>query len=144
MNCYADAFGEYGHNLDNEKLVLVKGSVFRNEEGVRLSVSEIYPLETSVPDQIKHITWILDPKGDTEPFFYEYREALDKTRGSTTSDIAFRLDPETIVTAPAASSLRWKVNTKEWSKLRSSPSVVGCVIQTAPVELKKKERRWKR
>ncbi len=144
MNCYADAFGEYGHNLENEKLVLVKGSVFRNEEGVRLSVSEIYPLETSIPDQIKHITWILDPKGDTERFFYEYREALDKTRGSTTSDIAFRVDPETIVTAPTASSLRWKVNTQEWSKLRSSPAVVGCVLQTAPVELKKRERRWKR
>ncbi len=62
MNCYADAFGEYGHNLDNEKLVLVKGSVFRNEEGVRLSVSEIYPLETSLADQVKHITWILDQR----------------------------------------------------------------------------------
>jgi DNA polymerase-3 subunit alpha len=144
MNCYADAFGEYGHNLDNEKLVLVKGSVFRNEEGVRLSVSEIYPLETSLPDQVKHITWILDPKGDTERFFYDYREALDTTRGITTSDIAFRMDAETIVTAPTASSLRWKVNPEEWSKLRSSPAVVGCVIQTAPVELKKKERRWKR
>jgi len=144
MNCYADAFGEYGHNLDNEKLVLVKGSVFRNEEGVRLSVSEIYPLETSLADQVKHITWILDPKGDTERFFYDYREALDTTRGSTSSDIAFRMDSDSIVTAPTASSLRWKVNPEEWSKLRSSPAVVGCVIQTAPVELKKKERRWKR
>ena len=144
MNCYADAFGEYGHNLENEKLVLVKGSVFRNEEGVRLSVSEIYPLETSLADQVKHITWILDPKGDTERFFYDYREALDTTRGSTTSDIAFRMDSESIVTAPNASSLRWKVNPEEWSKLRSSTAVVGCVIQTAPVELKKKERRWKR
>ena len=144
MNCYADAFGEYGHNLENEKLVLVKGSVFRNEEGVRLSVSEIYPLETSLADQVKHITWILDPKGDTERFFYDYREALDTTRGSTTSDIAFRMDSESIVTAPNAFSLRWKVNPEEWSKLRSSTAVVGCVIQTAPVELKKKERRWKR
>jgi DNA polymerase-3 subunit alpha len=144
MNCYSDAFGEYGHNLENEKLVLVKGSVFRNEEGVRLSVSEIYPLETSLADQVKHITWILDPKGDTERFFYDYREALDTTRGSTTSDIAFRLDSESIVTAPTASSLRWKVNPEGWSKLRSSNAVVGCVIQTGPVVLKKKERRWKR
>jgi len=144
MNCYADAFGEYGQNLENEKLVLVKGSVFRNEEGVRLSVSEIYPLETSLADQVKHITWILDPKGDTERFFYDYREALDTTRGSTTSDIAFRMDSESIVTAPTASSLRWKVNPEEWSKLRSSTAVVGCVIQTRPVELKKKEKRWKR
>lgn len=144
MNCYADSYGEYGHNLENEKLVLIKGSVFRNEEGVRLSVSEIYPLESSMPDQIKHITWILDPKGDTEAFFYDLREALDSTRGSTTSDLAFKLDDDTIVTAPTASSLRWKVNTNEWAKLRSQPAVVGCILQTAPVELKKRERRWKK
>lgn len=144
MNCYSDAYGEYGENLANEKLVLIKGSVFRNEEGVRLSVSEIYPLATSMPDQIKHITWILDPKGDTEAFFYDLREALDSTRGSTTSDLAFKLDDDTIVTAPTASSLRWKVNTNEWAKLRSQPAVVGCILQTAPVELKKRERRWKK
>ena len=144
MNCYADSYGEYGHNLENEKLVLIKGSVFRNEEGVRLSVSEIYPLESSMPDQIKHITWILDPKGDTESFLYDLREALDSTRGSTTSDLAFKLDDDTIVTAPTASSLRWKVNTNEWAKLRSQPAVVGCILQTAPVELKKRERRWKK
>jgi len=144
MNCYADSYGEYGHNLENEKLVLIKGSVFRNEEGVRLSVSEIYPLESSMPDQIKHITWILDPKGDTEAFFYDLREALDSTRGSTTSDLAFKIDDDTIVSAPTASSLRWKVNTNEWAKLRSQPAVVGCILQTAPVELKKRERRWKK
>jgi len=144
LNCYADAYGDYGHNLGNEKLVLVKGSVFKNEEGARLSVAEIYPLETSVPDQVKHITWILDPKKDTESFFYEYREALDATRGSTTSDIAFKLDDDTIVSAPAASSLRWKVNTDEWAKLRSHKAFVGCILQTPPVELKKRERRWKR
>lgn len=144
LNCYADAYGDYGHNLGNEKLVLVKGSVFKNEEGARLSVAEIYPLETSVPDQVKHITWILDPNKDTESFFYEYREALDATRGSTTSDIAFKLDDDTIVSASAASSLRWKVNTGEWAKLRSHKAFVGCILQTPPVELKKRERRWKR
>ena len=87
LNCYADAFEEYGKNLANEKLVIVKGNVFRNEEGVRLSATEVYPLESYLPDQIKHITWILDHKADTEPFFYQYREALDQSRGSTTSDI---------------------------------------------------------
>jgi len=144
MNCYADAYAEYGHNLENERLVLVKGSVFRNEEGVRLSVSEIYPLESAMPDQIKHVSWILDPQSDTERFFYDYREALDTTRGSTSSDIAFQVDTDTIVSAPTASSLRWKVNTDEWSKLRNHPSVVGCIIQTAPVELKQSKRRWNR
>ena len=144
LNCYADAYGDYGHNLGNEKLVLLKGSVFKNEEGVRLSVAEIYPLASSAPDQIKHITWILDPSKDTESFFYEYRAALDATRGSTTSDIAFKLDPDTIVSAPAASSLRWKVNPDEWTKLRTQSAVVGCLLQTPIVELKKRERRWKR
>ncbi len=144
LNCYADAFDEYGSHLENEKLVLVKGSVFRNEEGVRLSVSEIYPLESSMPDQIKHVTWVLNPEAETEQFFYKYREALDSTRGNTTSDIAFQVSGDAITAAPTASSLRWKVNTDQWVELRSHPAVIGCVIQTAPVQLKKRERRWRR
>ncbi|HCR28715.1 MAG TPA: DNA polymerase III subunit alpha [Opitutae bacterium] len=144
MNCYADAFEEYGQNLANEKLVVVKGSVFRNEEGVRLSATEVYPLESYLPDQIKHITWILDSKANTEPFFYQYRETLDRTRGSTTSDIAFKMEDDTIATAPTASSLKWRVNSDEWKQLRDQPCVMGCLIQTAPVQLKKTQRRWNR
>ncbi|MCH2387892.1 MAG: DNA polymerase III subunit alpha, partial [Opitutales bacterium] len=144
LNCYADAFEEYGQNLANEKLVIVKGNVFRNEEGVRLSATEAYPLECYLPDQIKHITWILDYKADTEPFFYQYREALDQSRGSTTSDIAFKMDDDTITTAPTASSLKWRVNSEEWKALRDQPCVMGCLIKTMPVQLKKTQRRWNR
>ena len=144
LNCYADAFEEYGQNLANEKLVIVKGNVFRNEEGVRLSATEVYPLESYLPDQIKHITWILDHKADTEPFLYQYREALDQSRGSTTSDIAFKMEDDTITAAPTASSLKWRVNIDEWKALRDQPSVMGCLIQTVPVQLKKSQRRWSR
>ncbi len=144
VNCYADAFENYGENLENEKLVIVKGSVFRNEEGVRLSVQEIYPLEPYLPGQIKHITWILDAKKDTESFFYLYREFLDKSRGETTSDIAFQVDDETMIAAPTAASLRWQVNTDQWTKLRNHDSVVGCIVQSHPIRLKEQERRWSR
>ncbi|MCH6254988.1 DNA polymerase III subunit alpha [Puniceicoccaceae bacterium K14] len=142
LNCYADAYEAYGHNLGNEKLVLIKGSVFRNEEGVRLSVQEIYPLESQVPQLIKHVTWVLDPEKNCDEFFYLYREALDKSRGNTPSDIAFKVGDNSLVSAPTASSLGWKINTSDWGKLKSHSSVVGCLIETPPVELKQKERRW--
>ena len=142
LNCYADAFAEHGHNLENDALILVKGSVFRNEEGSRLSVQEVHPLDAYLPGQIKHVTWILDPEKDTDPFLYDYREALDQSRGETTSDIAFRIAPDCIVSAPASSSLRWRVNTKEWTRLRSHRALVGCIVQTHPIKLKERERRW--
>ena len=142
VNCYADAFEEFGHNLENDALVLVKGKVFRRDGEVRLSVQEIHPLDSYMPGQIKHITWVLDPDLDTDSFLYDYRAALDSTRGETTSDIAFRITPECIVSAEAASSLRWRVNTEQWIRLRKNPSVVGCIIQTRPVKVKERERRW--
>ena len=111
---------------------------------MRLSATEVYPLDSYLPDQIKHITWILDHKADSERFFYQYRETLDRTRGSTTSDIAFKMEDDTIATAPTASSLKWRVNSDEWKQLRDQPCVMGCLIQTAPVKLKKTQRRWNR
>lgn len=142
MNCYADAFEECGESVENEKLVVVKGSVFRNAEGVRLSAQEVYPLETYLPGQIKHITWVLDPDKDTDAFLYDYRAALDAGRGETSSDIAFRIAPDCVVAAPTASSLRWKVNPRDWIKLRAHACVIGCVVQTLPVTLRQRERRW--
>jgi len=144
INCYADAYEECGHNLENEKLLLVKGSVFRNAEGVRLSAQEAYPLERQAQSQVKRITWILDPEKDTDSFFYDYRAALDKNRGDTESDIAFKVSADQIVTAPTASSLRWRVNPEEWKTLKNHPAIVGCLIQTLPVQLKERERRWKK
>ena len=142
INCYADAFDEWGHFLDNDRLILVKGSVFRNQEGVRLSCQEIHPLEGYMSGQIKHITWILDPDKDTDAFLYDYRAALDNSRGQTTSEIAFRITSDCIASAPTSSSLNWRVNVPEWKKLRAHKSVIGCIIQTEPVKLKEKERRW--
>lgn len=142
LNCYADAYEEYGHNLGNEKLVLVKGNVFRNEEGSRINIQEIYPLDSQVSSLVKHVTWILDPETDCDPFFYEYRAALDRSRGSTTSDLAFKIEDDCIVSAQTAGSLGWKINTEDWGKLKNNPSVVGCLIQTPEVELKPKQRRW--
>ncbi|MEM9157614.1 MAG: DNA polymerase III subunit alpha [Verrucomicrobiota bacterium] len=142
VNCYADAFENCGFNLDNDRLILVKGSVFKNDEGVRLTAQDILPLETSLPGQIKHITWILDPRQDAEPFLYDWRAALDKSRGDTNSDIAFKLDENKMVAAPTAGSLRWKVNTDEWKKLRAHKCVVGCQIITEPVKLPEVKRSW--
>ena len=142
INCYADAYEECGHNLENEKLLLVKGSVFRNAEGVRLSAQEAYPLEHQASSQVKHITWILDPEKDTDSFFYDYRAALDKSRGDIESDLAFKISDNQIVTAPTASSLRWRFNPEEWKTLKGHSAVVGCLIQTLPVQLKERKRRW--
>jgi len=142
LNCYADGYEECGHNLENEKLLLVKGNVFRNAEGVRLVVQEALPLESQASTQVKHITWILDPEKDTDSFFYDYRAALDKTHGDIESDIAFKISEDQIVTAPTASSLRWRFNPEEWKAFKNHPAVVGCLIQTNPVEVKERKRRW--
>ncbi|WP_309018287.1 DNA polymerase III subunit alpha [Pelagicoccus sp. SDUM812003] len=142
VNCYADAFEEYGHNLDNDALVLIKGTVIRRDGEVRLNVLEIHPLEAYMPGQIKHVTWVLDPDKDTDSFLYAYRETLDSSRGNTTSDLAFRISDTCIASAPTANSLGWRVNTKDWVKLRKNPAVVGCIVQTEPVKVKQRERRW--
>ncbi len=142
VNCYSEAFEECGDNLVNDALLLVKGNVFRRDGEVRLSVQEIHPLDTALPGQIKHVTWVLDPEQNSDAFLYDYRAIVDKTRGHTTSDIAFQLSDGCIATAPAAHSLGWQANPAEWTRLRAHKSVVGCLIQTHPVKVKERQRRW--
>ncbi|MBK1878087.1 DNA polymerase III subunit alpha [Pelagicoccus mobilis] len=142
VNCYADAFEEYGHNLENDALIVIKGTVIRRDGEVRLNVLEVHPLPSFLPGQIKHITWVLDPDKDTDDFLYKFRAALDNSRGSTGNSIAFRITDSCITSGQTAKSLSWRVNTKEWSELRKNPAVVGCIVETEPVKVKQRERRW--
>jgi len=142
VNCYADAFASYGDNLESDRLSVVKGTVIRRDGEVRLNALEIHPLESYLPGQIKQITWVLDPKKDTAPFFYLYREALDRSAGKTSSTIAFQIGKDSLVEAPIASSLSWTVNPKDWKSLREQQSVVGCIVEAETVHLAQRERRW--
>ncbi|RKX35444.1 MAG: DNA polymerase III subunit alpha [Verrucomicrobia bacterium] len=143
VNAYADTFEEYGEALENERPVLVLGTVFRNDDGARLSAREIYPLEHALPGLIRKITFVLRPGSQADAFLRNLRKEVDASFGDTRVQIGFLDKSGYMALAETANALTWQIRPPEFRKLKRMPGVAGCLIETEPLRLKETRRRWK-
>jgi DNA polymerase-3 subunit alpha len=142
INAYADAFEEYGEDLEDERLVLIVGTIFRNDDGARLSAREIYPLENALPGLIRKVTFVLRPGAHTETFFSSLRAEIDSSFGDTRIQIGFLDESGYMALAEIANALTWRITPSAFRKLRTMPGVAGCLIEAEPLRLKETRRRW--
>jgi DNA polymerase-3 subunit alpha len=141
INCYSDAFAEYGALLENERALAITGSVLNRDGDIRYSAREIQPLARALPDLIKKITWILRPEAEADAFLRELREVLDRQSGPTHIAIGFLEEDDFIALAEVSQFLRWRVEPAEFKRLRAHPAVVGCLIDTKGIP-PAAPRRW--
>ncbi|MEZ5277366.1 MAG: DNA polymerase III subunit alpha [Opitutaceae bacterium] len=144
VNVYADTFEEYGEALENERPVIVLGTIFRNDEGARLSAREIHPLDTALPGLIRKVVWILRPGFQADDFLMRLREEVDASFGETRIEFGFLDGSGYIALAEASNALSWKIQPTVFRSLRKMPGVVGCLIESEPIRLKETRRRWSR
>ena len=143
VNLYAGSYEEHGPRLEEEKPLIVTGTVMNRDDDPRLVCNELVPLHKgALAALVKKVTWILDPARDTEAFLRQLREAIDKSQGDTVLRIGFQVDADHVALAETAVSLSWRVDPKVYTTLRRHPAVKGTLIETAPVELP--EPAWKR
>ncbi|HET7534987.1 MAG TPA: DNA polymerase III subunit alpha, partial [Candidatus Didemnitutus sp.] len=89
VNMYADAYENYGKILEENKPVVVLGSVMRGNDGARLNIKEVYPLDVYVPGNVKKVTWLLDPThAGLADFLPKLRAAIDAANGDTKVELA--------------------------------------------------------
>jgi DNA polymerase-3 subunit alpha len=141
INFYADSYAEFGHLLEEEKPVLVQGSVMKRDDA-RLVGTSVAALPIALPGLIKRVCWVLDPKKNCHHFLDELREALDQLFGDTIVQIGFLVDGRHAAVAETGRSLSWRVEPAAFRKLRQHPSVIGVRLETNPLVVK--ERSWKR
>jgi DNA polymerase-3 subunit alpha len=142
VNMYADAYETYGKLLAENLPVVVLGSVMRGNDGARLNVKEVYPLDAYVPNNVRKVTWLLHPDhpGLTE-FLPQLRKAIDAANGDARVEIAFLFDGRIAPIAETPNSLKWRVTGPSFQQLRHHPAVAGALIETRPPEMKE-VRRW--
>ena len=143
VNAYSDTFEEYGEALENERPVLVLGTVFRNDDGARLSAREIYPLEHALPGLIRKVTFVLRPGPQADAFLRDLREEIDASFGDTRIQIGFLDESGYMALAETANALTWQIRPAIFRRLKKMPGVAGCLIETEPLRLKENRRRWK-
>ncbi len=144
LNMFADGYEAYGKSLQENATVLVQGNIIVNQEGPRVNVKEVYPLDGQIAGIVKRVTWLLQPTHRELPAFLQnLRETLNKQSGDTKVQFGFVFEDRIASIAEASGALSWKVNAPSFQALRSHPAVAGVQLETRPVELKE-DRRWKK
>jgi DNA polymerase-3 subunit alpha len=144
VNMYADAYETHGKTLAENLPVVALGSVMRGNDGARLNVKEVYPLDAYLPGNIRRVTWLLQPDHPgVADFLPKLRAAIDAANGDTKVELAFLFEGRVAPVAETSFALKWRVSGPAFQELRNHPAVAGALIEARPPELKE-VRRWGR
>ncbi|MES2696570.1 MAG: DNA polymerase III subunit alpha, partial [Verrucomicrobiota bacterium] len=144
LNLFADGYENYGKVLQENALVLVQGNIIHGQEGPRINLKEIYPLDGQVAGIVKRVTWLVKPTHREAPaFLQKLREILNRQSGDTKVQFGFVFEDRIAPIAEASGALSWKLNAPSFQALRQHPAVAGVQIETRAVELKE-DRKWKK
>ena len=142
VNMYADAYETYGKTLAENLPVVLLGSVMKGNDGARLNVKELYPLEGYLGGNIRKVTWLLSPEHAELPgFLRKLRATLDAASGDTKVEMAFLFEDRVAPIAETANSLKWRITPEAYQQLRNHPAVAGVLAEARRPEMKE-VRRW--
>ncbi len=132
INVYAESYAQYSDYLEDGNLILITGIVLKRVDDVRLSADVIHPLDTSIPDIIKKICWVIKPESDADDFLDKLRKFIDGNYGETQTQIGILVSDNKIIIADTAPSLTWKVQPDIFKALRQHPAIVRVDIEALP------------
>ncbi len=137
VNMYADAYESYSKHLGENQAVVLLGTVMKGNDGARLNVKELYPLDAYLPNNIRKVTWLLDPEHAGVPdFLQKLRTTINTSGGESRVELAFLFEGRAAPIAEVASALNWRVAPATFQDLRAHPAVAGAAIEARRPELK--------
>ncbi len=142
LNMFADATAKWGMNLAENAQVAVLGNIIVNQEGARINVKEVRPLEAYVMANIKRVTWLVHPgHPGLNDFLRTLRDTLDKQAGSTLTSLGFLFEDRITAVSDVSGALGWKLTPARFQELRAHPAVAGAQIETKALEIAD-DRKW--
>ena len=124
LHAFANSYAEFGPAIEDGKRVIVEGQVMRRpDDDVQLAINSVKPLENSLSELIKAVTFIIDNNGESSDFVRLLRQELEQQMGKTVVRVGVLLDENQYVLADLASSLEWTINKDQFNKLSKHPAV---------------------
>ncbi len=143
LNMFSDAFEEYGETLGENVPVVILGTVMVRDDGARINVRETYPLADYVAQNVKRVTWLLNPDNpENGEFMSSLRPILDARGGRTGTSFGFLGENRAAAIADVSTALDWTLTGEVFHTLRAHPAVAGVQIEANGLELKEQKRRW--
>lgn len=144
VNMYADAYEKYSPALAENLPVVVLGTVMKGNDGARLNVKELYPLDGYL-GQIRKVTFLVTPDHAQLPeFLRTLRKSIDAANGDTKVELAFLFDDRVAPIAETSTALKWRIQPDSFQQLRNHPAVAGVLAEARTPELKEVKRWGKR
>jgi len=142
LNLFSEAYERYGAQLAPETPILVQGNILLGNEGPRLNIREIYPLDAALSPTVRGLTWLLHPEHpQLADFLRQLRETVDGAPGDTRLQLGLLFPDRVAATAEITAALNWRLDAVTFQTLRAHPAIAGVQIEAKPLELKQ-ERRW--
>jgi DNA polymerase-3 subunit alpha len=143
VNMYADAYEKYHPVLGENLPVVILGTVMKGNDGTRLNVKEIYPLDGYL-GHIKKVTWLLTPDHPhLLDFLRALRRTIDAANGDTKVELAFLFEGRVAPIAETSTALKWRITPDAFQQLRGHAAVAGVLAEARTPELKE-VKRWGR
>jgi DNA polymerase-3 subunit alpha len=143
MIMFPDPFEKNGARLENGKLCLIHGLIGRRNGEMSLAAHEIYELESSIPNIIQRINFILYPNNQAAQFIELLRKTIENEYGSTQVNISFLVDNQVVV-AQTAQSLTFTINSSNYKDLRKHPALAGVRIESIATPVIDDRRPWQK
>jgi DNA polymerase-3 subunit alpha len=145
VNMYADAYENYSKHLAENQPVVLLGTVMKGNDGARLNVKELYPLDGYIPNNIRKVIWAVRPEHPELPdFLKKLRTTIQASGGEARVELAFVFENRVAPIAEAPASLNWRVTPGAFQELRAHPAVAGTQIEARRPELKEVRRKWEK
>ena len=142
VNMYADAYENYGRLLGENQPVVILGTVMKGNDGARLNVKELYPLDAYIQNNIRKVIWALRPEHPELPdFLKRLRATIQSAGGEARVELAFLFENRVAPIAEAPASLNWRVSAAAFQELRAHPAVAGTQVEVRRPEMKE-VKRW--
>ncbi|MDQ5980176.1 MAG: polymerase subunit alpha, partial [Verrucomicrobiota bacterium] len=142
VNMYADAYENYSKHLAENAPVVILGTVMKGNDGTRLNVKELYPLDAYLQNNIRKVTWLVQPDHAQLPDFLRLlRKTLDAAGGDTKVELAFLFEGRVAPIAETSTALKWRIMPDAFQRLRAHPACAGLLAEARSPELKE-VKRW--
>ncbi len=142
VNMYADAYETYSKHLAENAPVVILGTVMKGNDGTRLNVKELYPLDAYLQNNIRKVTWLVQPEHPQLPDFLRLlRQTLDAAGGDTRVELAFLFEGRVAPIAETSTALKWRIMPEAFQRLRAHPACAGILAEARSPELKE-VKRW--
>lgn len=133
LHTFANCYAEFSPAIEEGKLVMIEGQIMRRpDDDVQLAVNSVQPLESSLSEIIREITFIIENNGESSSFVQLLRQQLEQRLGHTIVRIGVLVDKDQYVVADLASSLEWMLNKEQFNMISRHPAVRDILIKATP------------